>query len=260
MKIVFLGNPNVGKSALINRISGSKIKVGNWPGVTVEKIEATININNQVVQLIDLPGTYNLSNSDTEDQITRDVLLSKDYDLIVNVVDATNLERNLYLTLLARELQKPMILLMNFDDEVTKSGMIIDIKKLQRYLQMPIIKTSATKNVGIEQFKQYLATFNDQVFKPYNIYYDQKIDELVIAIYQLLNNSSLIEPVVGYTYLSYRLFENEYEANLEIGQEVAYEVSSLINNSSFKDVENRSSLLSQKRYHQINNVLKDVID
>ena len=100
LKIAFAGNPNVGKTALINEIAGSKLKVGNWPGVTVEKKEAQFTYENEEIFLIDLPGVYSLSPYSNEEIITRDYIINENPDLIINVVDATNLERNLYLTTL----------------------------------------------------------------------------------------------------------------------------------------------------------------
>ena len=100
IKIAFAGNPNVGKSALINAISGSNLKVGNWPGVTVEKKEAEFIYKGENIRLIDLPGVYSLSPYTLEEKITREFILEENPDVVINVVESTNLERNLYLTML----------------------------------------------------------------------------------------------------------------------------------------------------------------
>ncbi len=107
IKIAFAGNPNVGKTALINAVAGSKLKVGNWPGVTVEKKEAEFEFNGEKINLIDLPGVYSLSPYTIEEKVTRDFIINENPDVIINVVDSTNLERNLYLTMLLKELGKP---------------------------------------------------------------------------------------------------------------------------------------------------------
>ena len=112
-QIAFVGNPNVGKSAWINALSGADFKVGNWPGVTIEKKEARVIWKEEAYHLIDLPGTYALDEVTNEERITTQYLREEPVDLIVNVVDATNLSRNLYLTLCLRELQIPMLLVLN---------------------------------------------------------------------------------------------------------------------------------------------------
>lgn len=156
--VAFVGNPNVGKSAWINLLSGSNFKVGNWPGVTVEKKEADVEWGGNHFHLIDLPGTYALNDSDNEESITADYLRREQIDLIVNVVDATRLERNLLLTLQLRQLQKPMIVILNFIDEVEKFGIQIEVGKLSRRLQLPIIPSCALK-------VENLTLIKDQILK-----------------------------------------------------------------------------------------------
>ena len=124
--VAFVGNPNVGKSAWINALSNADFKVGNWPGVTVEKKEANVCWGGDSYHIIDLPGTYSLTNNGNEESITAAYLQSQQVDLIVNVLDATNLQRNLMLTLFLRELQIPMLLIFNFMDEVKDYGIHID--------------------------------------------------------------------------------------------------------------------------------------
>lgn len=261
-KIIFLGNPNVGKSALINNISGSKIKVGNWAGVTVEKIEAKYKYEGETYQLIDLPGTYHLGNEDTEESITTHVLLDQDYDLIVNVVDATNLERNLYLTLLARELQKPMIVVLNYDDELKKQGTIINTEQLQRYLQVPIVCTSATKGTGIEELRELFSKFPYDKKVNYNIYYSQELDELAVKINQLLSKTDKLNQKYNTTYLTYRLMEQEKKAFTLIDEKTGQKVAKLVEKyqQQNQSQESMRSVLQLTRYNQINKILKKIVD
>lgn len=142
-QIAFVGNPNVGKSAWINALSNANFKVGNWPGVTVEKKEAIVNWNHAQYHLIDLPGTYALEDGDNEEAITARYLMHEHIDLIVNVVDATNLSRNLYLTCKLRQLHIPMIIIFNFMDEVEKYEININIGQLEDKLELPIYPYSA---------------------------------------------------------------------------------------------------------------------
>lgn len=257
-KIVFLGNPNVGKSALINALSNSNIHVGNWPGVTTEMLSAKTKHKNVDIEFLDLPGAYYFGNA-TEEKITTEYLLNTDYDLIINVVDGMNLQRNLYLTLLARELQKPMLILLNFDDDVQKSGMVIDVKKLSRFLQIPIIKTSATKKTGIEETLDYIVSdFKTSV--NYNIFYQSNIDSKVVEIYNLLKERNVEAPKFGLHFLAFRLFEKSEEYYKYVDEDIIKNVELILNDFELNENQSFYSQLQNAIYSQINNILKVVID
>jgi ferrous iron transport protein B len=146
--LALAGNQNCGKTTLFNALTGSNQHVGNFPGVTVEKKEGSIKKNKDVV-LVDLPGIYSLSPYTSEEVVTRDFLVQEHPDAIINIVDATNLERNLYLTLQLMELNIPMILALNMMDEVRASGNTIHVEKLSENLGIPVIPISAAKGEGI---------------------------------------------------------------------------------------------------------------
>lgn len=148
--IGFIGNPNCGKTTLFNAYTGANLKVANWPGVTVEKVEGSIQQHDTEIHLVDLPGTYSLTSYTMEEQVSRNFILSDDVDVIVDVADASSLERNLYLTLQLLELGKPVILALNMMDIVEKRGMEIDIHRLPEMLGIPVIPVSARKKTGLE--------------------------------------------------------------------------------------------------------------
>lgn len=148
--IALAGNQNCGKTTLFNRLTGSNQHVGNFPGVTVEKKMGQIKSFKEAA-LVDLPGIYSLSPYTSEEVVTRDFILKDDPDLIINIVDATNIERNLYLSLQLMELQKPMVIALNMMDEVTASGNSIDVHTLSEHLRCPIVPISASKNEGIDE-------------------------------------------------------------------------------------------------------------
>ena len=141
--IAFVGNPNVGKSAWINRLSHADFTVGNWPGVTIEKKQARIKVGEEVYELIDLPGVYSLNQSSNEELITQRYLQEKRVDCIVNVVDVLNLKRNLLLTMKLRELNLPMLILLNFKDEANKRQVVVDEKRIANFLGAPLYYSSA---------------------------------------------------------------------------------------------------------------------
>ncbi len=150
MTIGFIGNPNCGKTTLFNAYTGANLKVANWPGVTVEKVEGAIKRHDLDIRLVDLPGTYSLTSYTMEEQVARNYILSDEVDVIIDVVDASALERNLYLTLQLLELGKPVILALNMMDIVQKRGMDIDIHRLPEMLGVPVIPVSARKRTGLE--------------------------------------------------------------------------------------------------------------
>ena len=150
MTFALVGNQNCGKTTLFNQLTGSSQHVGNFPGVTVEKKEGTI-LKHKQATVVDLPGIYSLSPYTSEEVVTRDFLLSGQVDAIINIVDATNIERNLYLTLQMLELHLPTVLALNMMDEVRASSGYIDIKQLQEELGIPVVPISASKNEGVQE-------------------------------------------------------------------------------------------------------------
>lgn len=150
MTIGFIGNPNCGKTTLFNAYTGANLKVANWPGVTVEKVEGAIKDHDLNIRLVDLPGTYSLTSYTMEEQVSRQFILSDEVDVIVDVVDASALERNLYLTLQLLELGKPVVMALNMMDIVEKRGMEIDTHRLPEMLGIPVIPVSARKRTGLD--------------------------------------------------------------------------------------------------------------
>lgn len=145
----FIGNPNCGKTTLFNAFTGANLKVANWPGVTVEKVEGALKYHHNTYRLVDLPGTYSLTSYTMEEQVARQYILSDEVDVIVDVADASSLERNLYLTLQLLELGKPVVLALNMMDIVEKRGMEIDLHRLPEMLGIPVIPVSARKRTGL---------------------------------------------------------------------------------------------------------------
>ncbi|MBM6922392.1 ferrous iron transport protein B [Hydrogenoanaerobacterium saccharovorans] len=150
MTFALIGNQNCGKTTLFNQLTGSNQHVGNFPGVTVDKKEGTIKNSGGAV-VVDLPGIYSISPYTMEEIVTRDYLLGGEPDGIINIVDATNIERNLYLTLQLLELEMPMVVALNMMDEVAGSGGSIDIQKISAGLGVPVVPISASKNEGVAE-------------------------------------------------------------------------------------------------------------
>lgn len=156
--IALAGNPNAGKSTIFNALTGAHQHVGNWPGKTVEKKEGRFSHNGLTFNLIDLPGTYSLSAYSLEEQIARDFIIKDRPALVVNVVDAANLERNLYLTTQILETGIPTIVVLNMMDIAGKRGFYIDTQRMSRLLGgVPVVSAAARQNMGLEAIKQAIA-------------------------------------------------------------------------------------------------------
>lgn len=190
-RVGVVGNPNCGKSTLFNALTGANQNVGNWPGVTVEKKTGEYLFNNQHIEVVDLPGTYTLESSDDhislDEKVARDYVASKDADLILNIVDASNIERNLYLTSQLIEMRVPMILVLNMMDVVKLRGIKIDMDFISQELGCPVMSVSASRRNGISELKEaiYKAVINKPVptaIVSYPEILEQAATELEVAL------------------------------------------------------------------------------
>lgn len=152
LTIALAGNPNAGKTTIFNVLTGLHQHTGNWPGKTVEKKEGEIERGELKINIVDLPGAYSLTAYSPEEIIARDYIIEERPDVVINVVDATNLERNLYLTVQILELDVPVVLALNMSDDLHKSGAKIDTSQLSQLLgNLPVVHTSANQGKGIDE-------------------------------------------------------------------------------------------------------------
>ena len=153
LTLALAGNPNCGKSALFNALTGIRQQTGNWPGVTVERKEGRLELDGRLVRVIDLPGIYSLDAGSPDEVVTRDYLLSRDAQVIVNVLDAANLERNLYLTVQLLEMGVPIVVALNMMDVARKRGIRIDTGELARELGCPAVPVVAVTKEGLTELQ-----------------------------------------------------------------------------------------------------------
>ena len=156
-RIAVVGNPNSGKTTLFNGLTGSRQRIGNWPGVTVEKKEGTVALDGKNVILVDLPGVYSLAAHSEDEKIARNYIMSGEPGMVVNIVDAANLERNLYLTTQLLEMRVPLLLVVNMQDLAAKKGVTLDLVSLEKKLGCPVIGISATNKKDIQRVKSRMA-------------------------------------------------------------------------------------------------------
>jgi len=153
--IALAGNPNAGKSTVFNALTGARQHVGNWPGKTVEKKEGTCRRDGYEIEVVDLPGTYSLTAYSLEEVIARDYIIEDKPDVVIDVVDASNLERNLYLAIQILELGAPLVIALNMSDIADVRGLSIDTAKMSQGLKgTPVVRTTANKGIGIEALLQ----------------------------------------------------------------------------------------------------------
>ncbi|MGC9359380.1 MAG: FeoB small GTPase domain-containing protein [Anaerolineae bacterium] len=155
--IALAGNPNTGKSTLFNALTGSRQHVGNWPGKTVEKKEGTWLHNGTPYTIVDLPGTYSLTAYSMEEVIARDFVINEQPDLVLVVVDAANIERNLYLVVQILEMGVQVVVALNMSDMAEMRGLKIDVPRLSQALGVPVVPTVASKGTGLDKLKAVLA-------------------------------------------------------------------------------------------------------
>ncbi|HHU70432.1 MAG TPA: ferrous iron transport protein B [Clostridiales bacterium] len=163
LQVGFVGNPNSGKTTLFNAYTGANLKVANWPGVTVDKKEGVFKYHDNKFRLVDLPGIYSLTSYSMEEKLSREYILDSNVDVIINIVDASNLERNLYLTLQLIELEIPVVVALNMMDIVEERGMEIDLHRLPEMLGVPVIAVSAKKKTGLDILMHTVAHHKDKI-------------------------------------------------------------------------------------------------
>jgi ferrous iron transport protein B len=255
-----VGNPNCGKTTLFNALTGAKQHVGNWPGVTVEKKTGEYAFDGRTIQLVDLPGTYSLEASDDQvsldEKIARDFVASRAADIILNVVDAANIERNLYLTSQLIEMRVPMMLVLNMMDTVKQRGVKIDIDYLSATLGCPVLPIVASTKEGLVNLKKAI---NQSILtKPIpniTLPYSADLEQAIEALYPLLN-----EPAKKYgcdqRWLAVRLLEGDTLATEIAGQNVSSAVSVLQTKVESQAEDEIDILAADARYGLVNEITK----
>lgn len=187
IRVGFVGNPNCGKTTLFNAFTGANLKVANWPGVTVERVEGSTSYKGRPIKVIDLPGIYSLTSYTIEEIVTRRCIEEGEVDVIINVVDASSLERNLYLTLQLLELKKPVILALNMMDIIVERGMEIDTHRLPEMLgQIPVVPVSARKRTGLDVLMHAVVHHYEEGPQGVVVRYDDEIEAKIAQIETIL--------------------------------------------------------------------------
>ncbi len=185
-RIALIGNPNVGKSVIFNALTGLNQTIANFPGCTVEKKEGGMSYNNRLIEVIDLPGIYSLTPHSIDEEISREYIVGENPDLVVAILDASNLERNLYLTLQLMELNVNLLIVLNMIDLAEQKGLVVDSNKLSQNLGVPIIETIAAKEKGIAELKDAICYFLDNPTKSKPIIWSGEIAKCLQVILEAI--------------------------------------------------------------------------
>ncbi|NPA39320.1 MAG: ferrous iron transport protein B [Thermodesulfobacteria bacterium] len=241
IKIALVGNPNVGKTTILNHLVGSNLKIGNWSGVTVEKKEGKIDFNGFELYFVDLPGVYTLENVISEDEkVTREFLLSKDYDVIINVIETPKIERDLYLTCQLIELGKPLVLVLNMIDEAKALGIEVDSERLEELLSTKVVKTVGRTGEGVKEIFKKVIEIVETNQTPKHIVYPEEV-ETKVKDYTSKNSCSRFEALLWLKQNHPELYELVKEKRFKFSQGVAKEVTrkSLIPKETFTELLDR---------------------
>ncbi len=214
IRVALVGQPNVGKSHLINSIAGASLHVGNFSGVTVEKKEVRFERDGYEITITDLPGTYSLNAYSPDEQVVKEFLINESYDVIINAVDANALQRNLTLTLQILDMGKKTILAINMIDEVEKNGGRIDNEEISKMLGIPVLLVSAKEKRGIDELIKKILEMYEFGKVENKLFYDQNIEDAITALSVSLSKDAQLKPKARFSVL--RLLENDKEVYREV--------------------------------------------
>lgn len=212
--IALAGNANVGKSVIFNHLTGLHQHIGNWPGKTVEKAEGTLHFKGYRIDIVDLPGIYSLSTYSLEELVSRKYIAVERPDVVINVVDASVLERNLFFTLQLMELETPMVVALNQIDIAKSKGVQVDTKKLEKLLGVPVMPTVAIKGVGIAKLlEKTIETVEKKTAKKSRVTYGEEVEEKIGKLIEKMKRVQLVYPP---RYVAIKLLEGDEEIEREI--------------------------------------------
>lgn len=254
IKIALAGNPNCGKTTLFNALTGSNQFVGNWPGVTVEKKEGRLKGNKEVI-IMDLPGIYSLSPYTLEEVVARNYLITERPDAILNIVDGTNIERNLYLSTQLMELGIPVIMAVNMMDLVEKSGDKIHMKKLQEKLGCEVVEISALKGTGIEEAAKRAVVLAEKkkAVMPVH-YFSKEVEEILHETEEMLDSGI---PEEQRRFFAIKLLEKDEKIGVQM--KTVPDVSAQISRLEKEMDDDAESVITNERYLYISSVVRDCV-
>lgn len=255
MTIALAGNPNCGKTTLFNELTGSRQHVGNWPGVTVDKKDGVYKKNKEVV-ILDLPGTYSLSPYSAEEIVARDYIVKEKPDAVINIVDGTSIERNLYLSLQIMETRIPMVIALNMMDEVEAKGDKIDCVRLSEILGVPVVPVVARVGKGLKELMDAAIEVAKKKQKPEKVaLFDDELESTIEAIADVLGGN---DPDENY-WRAIKLVENDEVVGAMVEEEKKASVKTLVEAANKNADGDAEAKIADDRYQYISTVVKDSV-
>ncbi|WP_292459730.1 ferrous iron transport protein B [Methanothermococcus sp.] len=255
-EIALIGNPNTGKSTIFNSLTGLKQHIGNWPGVTVERKEGEFNYGGFKYKVVDLPGIYGLTARSIDEKVARDYIVNEKPDIVVDIVDASNLERNLYLTLQLIELGANVVVALNKIDLAEEMGYKIDVKKLEELLGIPVVPMVASKNIGINDLKNVIDKSVRK--KPTEIIYPN-FEPYILKLIDILKQDDDLAKRFNLKYIAIKTIENDKYVSEIVKNSKIYDklkpVMDEIGNELNKKYEDAELAIAEERYRIISNIV-----
>ena len=260
--IAIVGNPNCGKTTLFNALTGARQRVGNWPGVTVEKRSGHYQFNDKAVEVVDLPGTYCLDVVDSDvsldELIARDYILGREAELIINIIDASNIERNLYLTTQLLDMGTPVVVILNMMDVAAEKGMEIDVDALSQSLGCPVLPLVASRSDGISALQQQLDDFlREGLHQAPVIQLGQDIEQAIATLQPML--AEIVTDRTALRWYSLKLLEGESDARLPLTSKLVDKAQKQRHVVETNRSEDFDILLANDRYNAIGGMMEKVI-
>ena len=217
IEVALIGNPNVGKSLLFNDLTGGKAHVGNWPGKTVEKKEGICRYKGEEIKIVDLPGTYSLTAHSIDELVARDYIVKEKPDVVIDIVDASNLERNLYLTFQLLELEANVVIALNKYDVAESLGYEINIDELSRMLGVRVVPTVATTKEGIKELLEaVLEVAKEKKRRKVTIGYGEAAEELISRVEKAVLKDKDLSSRYPTRWLAIKILEGDEEVLKEV--------------------------------------------
>ena len=266
LTIALAGNPNSGKTTVFNAITGTRQRVGNWPGVTVEKMEGTTQHRGHAIRIVDLPGIYSLTAYSMEEIVSRKYIIEEKPDVVIDVVDASNLERNLYLAQQLKELDIPLIFSFNVMDEAYKQGYQIDIPQLSKLLATPIVPTVGTKGQGIHELLDIAVDIAEGKRKatPLTFHYGNEIEAELQSLESLITQNEELCEKYSPRWLAVKLLEEDHEIQEQVkacwhGKELLSEVDQSLERLEILFHDRGEALIAERRYGLVHGALNETV-